>query len=291
MPEIPGTLVQVPGGGMRYTLAWTDLRTEWCKFTSGTLEYRDSLPGHFLAKDEQRWRYGNGDVQWMGCTPHELAIWLRDGYNPPGLEVVSPLPVPVRKRRRIQWADEGHLSVDAALSGNDQYFQLQTPRESRPGMLVRAELGCSARTDGHALREYLIWLRALIATLEADGIDCAVALTMSMSELTTGYSGPVDIDILVKGENTRSDVRDWSPMLSPAAYRGFGFFAKALYSLKADRGRLSSGKGSLGRANRSFNVAWDHWTRELRVEFRDGMQRFDAATMTAKAEEALRQAK
>jgi hypothetical protein len=90
----------------------------------------------------------------------------------------------------------------------------------------------------------------------------------------------------VKKENEISDFKSWSPMVSPASLRCFGFGAICLHANEID----GTPSGTMGRGvpeRSQWNLVWNPERRVLVVENAYSARSFPESQMTADLKSAL----
>jgi hypothetical protein len=160
---------------------------------------------------------------FYGPSSSEVVEWLHNGYRQPGLTLDPPVE-PIRKRRRLQFAEEGELQLDLMWSGHDYPFLEWSKRDVLPGMRVDIRFNFVASTRVEIIIAYCRWiLRALVA-LEAAGIDLEVWVTTDSHDMFTGNSRDgLRTFIQVKKEGRQTDLLSWSAILSPGGFRHLCF--------------------------------------------------------------------
>lgn len=194
--------------------------------------------------------------QFYGCSSHEVNEWLHKGYRQPGLTLDPPIE-PVRKRRRLTFAEEGELQLDLVWSGHDYPWLQWTPREIMPGMKIDIMYNFVAMTRVEDIIAYCRFvLRSLIA-LEAAGIDLEVWISSISSNIFQGnYTGQLYNKVRVKREGEQTDYLGWSAMVSPGGFRHLMFLD---YVISADQlgYDVSYGLGHGTNSGQRWKVAYD----------------------------------
>jgi hypothetical protein len=227
-------------------------------------------------------------AKWTGYGTEEIKRWIVSGYQVQGLILGDP-PVPIRDKRKLRFnEDEGEFHYDLAMSGDDNYFSEWTKREIIPGLAVEAEISFVCSTDNKILTDYFAWICRAVYSLEENGVDCQVSLTMTMPNVFGGYGDPKRRTIVrVKKENEISDFTFWSAMISPACFRTFGFCAQTL-NADAHGRKVSSGQGS-NSGSRQWSVKFnpDRRVMEIKCPYSGGGYSFPEEDMTRQLHEAL----
>lgn len=232
----------------------------------------DSLSGQSVCRQ----RGNNSEIQtvlnsssgFTGYTKTDLSRWIEKGYRSEGFVLNDP-PVPIREKRRLVFhEDDGEFQLDMALAGEDYFFTRYTKVEQIPGIAIEAELSFQGMVDAKILTAYFSWLNRAIFALDSAGIDCQVTLIKTSRELWDGNRIPDKlktrrVGIRVKKENELVDFNYWSPMVSPAAQRGFGFIACCLYA--DDFGVVQNDHQGRGHVGNKWGVKFDLDRRVLEV--------------------------
>src|SRR4029077_11331085 len=140
------------------------------------------------------------------------------------------------------------------------------------GLSVEAGIMFAAMVSAKTVNAYTVWLCKVLHSLESSGIDCQLTLDFSSwnsvndrSHTGAGSGTLYHTLVRVKKEGERADFKSWSPMVSPASLRNFGFGAITLHadSLKQPV------SGSMGRGvpeQRDWTIGWDPARRVLQVK-------------------------
>jgi len=226
------------------------------------------------------------DSSWIGCTIQDMRDFIANGYRVAGIEDLHPDLVPVRKRRRLKFDEDGELQVDLVASGFDYPFLQWEQREKKPGMVVNVSVDFNANVSAQVIRDYQTWVARMLTALENEGYDVEVNVRMGLRD-TWKNSGTNDVLIRVKRENEAVDFSRWSAMFSPGGFRMLGFTAIVMAGDREGKPVNSS----LGSATSSkWGVSFDTETRILSVNC-EGSRDFPAARMTDDLKTALAKAK
>lgn len=208
------------------------------------------------------WHWAINKESFYGCTSKELSEWLHSGYKMKGLTLEPPI-LPVSKRRRLKFSDDGELQYELATSGFDYPYLDWEKRDLLPGMRVRIDNSFSSAVPASVVSEYSRWiLRALVA-LETAGIDLEVWISCKVRDALKRFDRTMEINIQVKKEGEQVDYLGWSAMLSPGGWRHLGFLA---HFMAADENGYDV-KWSLGHTvgNHSWSVGFD--TEQSLIKF------------------------
>lgn len=222
-----------------------------CKRNSNESKLRDLVRG---------WQTRS---RFYGPSSKQMIEWLHKGYVEKGLTLDPPID-PVRKRRRLQYGDEGELQLDLMWSGHDYPFLQWTKREIMPGMRVDILYNFQAGTQVNVIIDYCRFVLRSLVALESAGIDLEVWISSDSSNIFSGsWTDTLYNHVQVKKEGEQTDYLGWSAMISPGGFRHLMFLD---YVVSSD----SLGKdvsGGLGRAVNmpgSWKVSFDPQERFLR---------------------------
>jgi hypothetical protein len=193
-------------------------------------------------------------TSFHGYTSEQLKRWLKSGYEAPGISGLGNFNPPIREKRRYRYNDDsGELHVDRAISGEDSFYGEWTKQERIPGANIEVNVGFLAGTKAEVVNGFNVFACRAVKALETAGIDCQVSFKIS-SQGAIYNSEWSHVVIRVKKENEAVDFRSFTPMLSPAAFRTFGFAGIILHA-ERNGTKASSGLGS-GRAFNSPRPDW-----------------------------------
>ena len=243
--------------GLSWAIDWSDLKSIALSLLNGESNAPKLRKVNFNASDGLR----NPD-SWHGFTRGNVERWLREGFESPAFSSLSE-SAPVRSRRKRTFHEDGdELSIDAALSG-EEFFMIRTERpETLPGVSLDCVLSFSSTTDASVINAYNAWICKTVYSLERSGIDPVVTLTIKCENLFVESRGLAETSIRVKREGETANFQSFSPMLSPAAFRGFGFMALGLHA----ESRGYSVAPGLGRPlSTQFGVSFDRDSQTIQV--------------------------
>lgn len=263
-PDAPkiGSSDSEPGSGksqdspVEFRIDWEDLR--------------DVVLSHLAGQNTRKRSRNNDEIDthvnrvssWHGYTKDDLDRWIHSGYQVKGLLLGDP-PVPIREKRRLYFSEEGdEFHYDLAMSGDDNYFSSWTKQETIPGLSIEVGMAFSSHVKADVLIDYFSWVCRAIYSLEENGVDCQVSLVnVVQSPWQNDRLWRKNI-VRVKKENEISDFSFWSPMISPASLRTFGFVSQ---SIAADESNadVSSSQGIPGHTD--WGVKYDTEKRVLRI--------------------------
>lgn len=240
-----------------FTLEWSELREIVKRYMSGE---NFSLTGTNREKFES---HTNPRPTFHGYTRNQLERWLEKGFYPDAISGVA-IPAPIREKRRYQFVEEGEeILVDRVLSGEDNYMGEFTKRVTIPGATIEACITFQSGVSAEIVNAYNTFVCRAISTLENSGVDCEVTLKFSSGNLWNG-SGMTETLVRVKRVNESVDYKSYSPMLSPASYRTFGFLAYVLHAEKRGK-QVNHGLGR-GHNGKEWKVQYDSDRRVIRFD-------------------------
>jgi len=225
---------------------------------------------------------------WHGYTGGQLERWLTEGYRADAISGLADFIPPIREKRRLQFTDEGdEFHLDLAHNGDDNYMSQWTKRETIPGLGIEAAIMFSAGTDAKTVNAYNVWLCRTAFSLESSGVDCEITLSCPSYNMVERTNRNWNSVVRLKRENEMTDYVSWSPMLSPAALRCFGFTSMVIH---ADRkGRDASPSLGRGSSYRDWQLAYDKDRRVLRVENDYSPMEFPETRLTEDLRAVLKQ--
>lgn len=227
------------------TITTTEVREAWDKVQAGkfplTHKQSEGL-GHLV----QGWR-GDRYDDWNGCSGKQMQTWLHEGYWPEGEDMpnLSGSDVEVSMPFIGFDEDEGDLSIEMALNGEDMYRLHWDAMDSPKGMKIRACFDFNAGVNATIMRDYFAWVLNVIERAEGLGIAPDVELFIETQGSFQGHDSRHDmiaIPVVKAGELV--DTVAWRAYLTKGGFRTLGFLA---LGLAGDKLGLSL-TGSLGRA-------------------------------------------
>lgn len=268
------------------TLEYNDLKEGYIKSVKGESVCSSGENNKHIQELVSSWRHKSN---FYGPSSEEVIFWLHNGYRQPGLTLDPPID-PIRKRRRLKFAEEGELQLDLMWSGHDYPFLQWDQREVMPGINVEIRVNFVASTNVDVIIAYNRWiLRALIA-LEEAGVDLEVNLsTKSTSMFKRGYE-QLHQNIRVKKVGEQTDFLAWSPMLSPGGFRHLVFLS---YIVASDMvGKVAA--NGLGRGTNQgdkWAVVFDNETGKLKFQCPWAPYDFPETEMEMQLRDVLNQAR
>lgn len=248
------------GTALNHTINYADLKQSYIDAVNSKRICKRARNQNQIADLVGGWKR---DTSFYGVTTKETIDWLHNGYRTEGLHLDPPVE-PIRKRRKLQYGDEGELQLDLAWSGHDYPFLQWTKRETMPGMLANVYCNFQAGTNVAVIIEYYRFcLRALIA-LENSGIDLEIWISSDSSGIFTNgdTSDTLHQHVQVKKEGENTDYLGWSAMVSPAGYRHLMFLEHVLGCDSLGRD-VSHGLGYGMNMSQGWDVLYDIDKREL----------------------------
>lgn len=278
--KVPNSAPAVkPGKETDFTISWSDLKQIALACFDGNIpkmraRNRETIMDNLVRPDS-----------WNGYTGGQVERWLREGYKTSVIQGLGNA-VPAREKRRRTYHDEGdELHIDRVYAGEENYMSRQTKHLSIPGVSLDVRMAFSASTDAQAINEFNAWICKMVYSLEESGIDAEVTLNCHSNGSINGVHGWTNTRVKVKSEGEISDFVGISPMLSPAAFRGFMFTTLALHA----NARGMDVSHGLGRGNTSsrFNVEFDREAQKIVVTSEYTPRSFPEAKMTELFKKAL----
>jgi len=269
----------------RVTIEWEDLRERVLSLQAGSRKGFKRAANATKAKKCVNPDYSR--AQWAGFSKGELQDWLQHGYQSSELKGFDTFLPPIREESRMVIAEEGdEMLLDLALDGEDEYMLDWTKTESIPGLAIDAEIGMVCTTGHRILGQYFTWLNRAVTALELHGIDCQITIRHKADSgmVQEAASSPRTTVIRVKKENERSDFTAWSPMVSPASFRGLTFVAMCMH---ADQVGMTITSGMGRRNGGSWNVKYERETGTIHLDCPYSPSSFPEDEMTAKLKAVL----
>jgi hypothetical protein len=237
-----------------HTIAYADLAATWRSLD----EDPNSLPPRQRLAGAQIRGF---DKSFAGCTREEMRGWIADGYMAAGMKIKPATNT--RPRRKMRFAEEGELQVDMALSGHDTPYLTWGKRTRTPGLKLKVELAVRGNTPAAVLKDYAEWLSALVAGMQAKGIDLEIDVVSRAKGVVNGSTQQVDVGVRVKRFGRKSDLKSWGAIMSPGGFRHLIFLARIMACEAHGKVANPNFGGSFGPA---WGVRFDEATRTLTVK-------------------------
>lgn len=213
-----------PKGSARTVIDFPDLKRLALEIYEGNLK---SLPinGHYA--DELINRQSES---FQGYSRAQAQDWLKNGYRSDALGGLEDFAPPIREKRRFVYGEEGdEIDLSAAWAGEDNFMTHWTKREVIPGISLVFEMAFVCSTDAKVIIDYERWLARATEAISSAGIDPEISIAFP-GKLCGTWNQPNHTSLVrVKRANEAVDIHAWSAMLSPAAYRSFGFLSKIMH--------------------------------------------------------------
>ena len=279
-----------------YEISFGELKDRWRDFAARKFQKLApySQENQDLLKEMQdRMNQDDNHIDsFYGFNLEQVEKWLSSGYHPAALESVPTEFAPIRKRRKIYASEEGEYQHDAVLSGYDYPFLSWNKRDSLPGIAVNINLNFWAGVKAEVIQDYQTWLCRMLRTLETSGVDCQITIfSLSYNMWLYRPDAITHNRIVVKREDEAMDLTEWSPMLSPAGFRGFIFLNYIISSDTANQTAKNSLGTGLNFKQIDWRIDWNHDTRELTLTPPYKPKDFPEDDMTNRIREILKQAR
>ena len=230
---------------------------------------------------------GSENAGFRGYSLTQAKDWLESGYETDALREMADFAPPIRDKRRFVYADEGdEIDLSAAWSGEDNFMTQWTKREVIPGVAIEFYVNLYAGVNASVVNAFIHWIAQAVFAIEAAGIDPEIVFGVhsewqwSSAHRHGGYT-----KVRVKKEMETVDSNYWSAMLSPAAFRTFGFTS---IILAADSIGCYA-DGGIDRPNTTdvWDVVYDPEDGVIRVSSPWSASAFPEAEMTQKLRNAI----
>ena len=264
----------------RYVIDWSDLKDSLLDGIGGKFDVFKIDANRKQAKEiakPEKFR-----EQWQGYEIAQVERWMREGYETPAIHGLEKIAPPIRDKRRYRLTEDGdEFLVDLALSGADRFYGEWSKRPNVPGLALDVEIGFQAGVTHKVLTPYFLWLNAVASGLENAGIDTEITLKyradsgLFQAHRNTAY----ETAVRVKTEGSVQDFKSWSPMISPASFRTFVFYANCLHG-EARGFALEYGMGR--RNHSSFEIDFIPERQTMRISCDYNARSFPTETMTAR---------
>lgn len=274
-------------GAGHFTIDWADLK----EAVTGSIE-RKTSPEFQNDRNLSTWNHvtqddGASETSFRGYSLTQAKEWAVNGYESDALSGISDFAPPIREKRRFIYSDEGdEIDLSAAWSGEDNFMTRWTKRDAIPGIAIEFFVNLYAGVSAATVNAYIHWIAQAIFAIEAAGIDPEISMGVHSqwrwSSKRGGYT-----KIRVKREGETVDSSHWSAMVSPAAFRTFGF---AAIILAADSiGCFADGGIDAPNRSDSWDVKFDPESQTILVMSPWDSSSFPEAEMTQKLRDAIDQ--
>jgi hypothetical protein len=281
--EIPTSSSSEKSGVGHFTIDWADLKDS----VVASIE-KKSTPKFHVSKNGKTWAHVTQEESesFRGYSLTQAKDWAVNGYESDSLAGISDFAPPIREKRRFVHTDDGdEIDLSAAWAGDDDFMTQWTKRDAIPGIAIEFFVNLYAGVSAAVVNKYIHWIAQAIFAIEAAGIDPEISMGIH-SEWNwsrahkSGYT-----KVRVKREGETVDSTYWSAMVSPAAFRTFGF---AAIILAADSVGCHSDMG-IDSPNRtdSWDVKFDPETQTIMVMSPWDSGNFPEAEMTEKLRAAI----
>lgn len=263
----------------RVVLEFSEVKAKWLSLYNG-----DSWTSQPNRSDNIRnYRKGNRADSFYGCSPDDMASWLRSGFTSPSFPIDAEYS-PSRPSRRMVFAEDGELDLTLAWSGHDYPYLEWETQQRKPGIRIEAGFTFSASVEPSVIAEYGAWLYGILEGLETMGYDIELDLSNTCSGMTSNRGGKTTTLVRLKRENELSDFTEWSAMFSPGGFRMLYFTALGMAADKLGE-KTTSGLGA--PVNFKFDAIYDTETATLKIDVDGRARKFDLEGMSRKVNEAI----
>lgn len=264
------------------TITVDEIRTAWQAIQDGV----NPMPNQTSLSDyiSRRWR---GDIvdTFVGASGTQINDWINNGFYPEGEGAELDFGNAEIQVPQLTFDEEdGNLSIDMALSGEDMPFIRWENMPAKRGMTIKACFDTNCNTPAEALAQYFEWILKAIDAAEARGIAPDVELFINTVGSFHGHPGRYRLCIPVVKAGELIDVVAWRAFLSGGGFRSLGFLAIGLAAEKLND-TVTYGLGSA--VGTKFEARRDGDT--LYLECPSDFRRFPEDEMTAKLDKALAQ--
>jgi hypothetical protein len=274
-------------GRESYSVDWVDVK-EFAKEMFATGEVPASIT---IDRNRRtiRSEIMNPDEYFHGYTKGQVQRWIDEGYRSEGIRSLREFTPPVRDKRRLQFVEEGdEFHLDLAHNGDDNYMSQWTKRQTIPGLRVDFITWFRGSVNARVVNDFNRWAGNVIYSLESSGVDCEVNYCGSrdVSHHWTNPPAKAFTRIRVKKEGEVTDFVSISPMLSPAAYRTFGWIACLMHGESIGSGVSSGISGGTIGVN-GWDIQYDEDAQTITITTHPDATEFPEEEMTAKLRELL----
>ncbi len=238
------------------TITPSEVREAWRTIQEGRSPFRRKHP-ETLSENGLRVMRGDRVLPWIGASGAQIQERLDHGYEVEGRAVkvagTSDASIPA-----MVWDDEeGNLSVDAILAGEDLYRLNWDSETEVKSLKIRACYGMAAGAEASVIGDYMEWVLQVMDKAISEGVLVTMELFLTSINPWTGAPDRVTMTIPLVSPGSTLDVISWRAFMAPGAFRSLGFVALGLASDRLGR-TLKKGYGRPG------NSGWA-------VDFKDGV--------------------
>jgi hypothetical protein len=273
-------------GAGHFNIDWSELR----EHVVASID-RKATPAFQNSRNLQTWEHVTQEesTTFRGYSLTQAKNWAVNGYSSDALAGISDFAPPIREKRRFVYSEEGdEIDLSAAWAGEDNFMTQWTKREVIPGVAIEFFVNLYAGVSAAVVNEYIHWIAQAIFAIEAAGVDPEISMGVHSqwrwSRKPTGFT-----KIRVKREGETVDSAFWSAMVSPAAFRTFGF---AAIILAADSGGWYADEGiDAPNQTDTWGVKFDSESATIMVMSPWDARSFPEATMTEELRMAIEELK
>jgi hypothetical protein len=272
---------------IRTMIEWPELRDFCISALNGTKQKIQNSRNQTTI-DYYTYRLGSGGgcaVSFTGYSKAQAMDWAVNGYETSSLGDLSNA-LPIREKRKFIYAEEGdEIDLSAAWSGEDNFMGQWTKRQTIPGVAMEFMYSFQSTTDARVVNQYLTWLAKSVTALEEAGIDPEISVNLK-GRAHWFNNRECNCLVRVKRQQEAVDLHSWSAMLSPAAFRTFGFVAVVLAGDSLGK-YVDLGIKASSSANGNWDVKYDPETETIRTVTPYCPRDFPEETMNQKFRDAI----
>jgi hypothetical protein len=279
-------------GRGHFHIEWSELRDIVCD-AIGREGKRHKYPNFRNSQNRATYEglYAKERPDFYGYSLTQARLWAEEGYETDALKGLSDFAPPLREKRRFVYGEEGdEIDLSAAWAGEDNFMTHWSKRQVIPGVSLDFNMTFYAGVNASVVNDFIHWIAQSVFAIESAGIDPEINVTFPTGwRWAKGYRGG-DTRIRVKKEMETVDAAFWSAMLSPAAFRTFGFAAIVL-AADSIGAYADSGVDTPDTSETSWKVKYDPDSATIRVNAPWRANDFPAESMTAQLRQAIEELK
>jgi hypothetical protein len=274
-------------GAGHFSIDWEDLKSHVVNSID-----RKGEPAWSNSRNSSTWAHVTQEEEtaFRGYSLTQAKQWAVGGYSSEALDGISDFAPPIREKRRFIYSEEGdEIDLSAAWAGEDNFMTEWTKREVIPGVAIEFFINLYAGVSASVVNAYIHWIAQAIFAIELAGVDPEISMGVhSQWRWSSKHRGGFT-KIRIKREGEIVDSSYWSAMVSPAAFRTFGF---AAIVLAADSvGSYADGGIDAPNQTSQWGVKYDSESATILVQSPWSASEFPEAKMTQELREAIEELK